>query len=73
MRRLVGFAPSQLEAGAEASVTMAIDMRVLAGWKRLEWVLPKGHYAFALGSNAEDLGSPSVVHFQQKCWSGQAE
>ena len=57
-QRLVGFARVDLKAGEEKPVSVTIDSRLLADWTKDGWTIKGGHYSFALGEDAEHLGTP---------------
>lgn len=67
-QRLVGFRRVELAAGASQQVTMAIDPRLLADWKDGGWSIAAGDYGFALGDNAEALGTPVTARLKAKRW-----
>jgi beta-glucosidase len=55
--KLVGFAKIALDAGAERTVTIPIDRRLLSYWdeKGGKWVTPKGNVPVAVGFSSEDI------------------
>lgn len=55
MRRLAGFARTELGAGETQLVRIAIDRRLLSDWDSLGWTMKAGSYRFQLGKSAEDL------------------
>lgn len=60
LQRLVGFAKLSLAPGAQQTVEMAVDPRLLADY-RVEmgeggWTVPAGVYRFAFGKSAAELG-----------------
>lgn len=67
-RRLVGFQRVNLAAGASRNVTLTIDPRILADWKDGTWTMPAGEYTFALGKDAETLGSPVKIKLPARKW-----
>ena len=67
-RRLAGFQHVNLAAGASQSISLTIDPRILADWKDGGWIMPAGEYTFALGKDAETLGTPVKVKLPAKTW-----
>lgn len=67
-RRLVGFKRVTLAPGGSQKVSLTIDPRILADWKDGGWSLPAGEYAFALGSDAENLGPAVTVKWAARTW-----
>jgi beta-glucosidase len=67
-QRLVGFARVDLQPGATQTVKVTFDPRILADWKDGGWSLPGGDYAFALGDDAEHLGTPVTVRIPARTW-----
>jgi beta-glucosidase len=57
-QRLVGFARVELKPGEEKPVSVTIDPRLLADWTKDGWTIKGGQYSFALGEDAEHLGTP---------------
>jgi beta-glucosidase len=55
--KLVGFAKVYLERGAEQTVTIPVERRLLSYWdeKANKWVTPKGKVEVAVGFSSEDL------------------
>jgi beta-glucosidase len=55
--KLVGFAKVHLERGAEQTVTIPVERRLLSYWdeKGDKWVTPKGKVEVAVGFSSEDL------------------
>ena len=68
IRRLAGFQRVSLQPGKSQRVKITIDARLLADWKNDGWSMPAGDYGFALGRNAEDLGTPVTVRMPAKTW-----
>jgi beta-glucosidase len=68
IRRLVGFQRVSLQPGKSQRVSLKIDPRLLADWRDGGWSMPAGDYGFALGRNAEDLGSTVTVRMPAKTW-----
>lgn len=68
IRRLAGFQRVSLQPGKSQRVKITIDARLLADWKDGGWSMPAGNYGFALGRNAEDLGTPVTVRMPAKTW-----
>lgn len=66
--RLAGFARVNLAAGAEQTVRLTIDPRILADWKDGRWTMPAGDYTFALGKDAATLSSPVSVKLPGRQW-----
>lgn len=67
-QRLVGFQRVELAAGASKKVSLTIDARLLADWKEGGWAMQGGRYTFALGENAERLGSTVTVTLPARNW-----
>jgi beta-glucosidase len=67
-QRLAGFARVDLQPGASQVVKVTFDPRILADWKDGGWSLPAGDYAFAMGDDAEHLGTPITVHMAARAW-----
>lgn len=57
-----------LAAAASQNVSLTIDPRILADWKDGGWTMPAGEYTFALGKDAETLGTPVKVKLPAKTW-----
>lgn len=57
-QRLAGFKRVELEPGASQTVTISIDPRIVAEYVGSGWEIAPGSYTFALGDNAEKLGTP---------------
>jgi beta-glucosidase len=57
-----------LAAGASETVRVTIDPRLLAEWREGRWSIKPGVYQFALGRNAEDLGTPVPVRLSGRHW-----
>jgi beta-glucosidase len=55
--RLLGFAKVALEAGAEQTVTIPVDRRLLSYWNERsgKWVTPKGKVAIGVGFSSDDI------------------
>ncbi len=56
-RRLVGFQRVELKPGESKRVNLTIEPRLLADWQGDSWSIPTGVYSFAIGDNAQRLGS----------------
>jgi len=67
-QRLVGFNRVELAAGASGTAEMTIDPRLLADWNGTGWTMPAGTYQFAIGENAETLGTPVAVRMRARTW-----
>ncbi len=68
-QRLVGFERVELEPGAETTVNVEIDPRLLADWNGDGWTIAEGVYSFALGSDAETLGQSVDVQLPERSWT----
>jgi beta-glucosidase len=68
MRRLVGFQRVELAPGAERTIRLTIDPRLLADWNGTGWTIAKGDYRFALGEDAETLQAPVSVSLKERIW-----
>lgn len=68
VQRLVGFQRVELAAQTEKKVTMTIDPRLLADWNGEGWAIAAGDYRFAIGENAEKLGSAINVKMKDRRW-----
>lgn len=64
-QRLAGYKRVMLKPGRSEIVTLSIDPRVLADWTEEGWLIPEGVYEFALGDNAEKLGSVVAVELEE--------
>ena len=55
--KLVGFVKVALDAGAEQTVTIPIERRLLSYWneKRGNWTTPKGSVSVSVGFSSEDI------------------
>jgi beta-glucosidase len=51
-RRLLGFAMVDLEAGADTSVSLTVDPRLLADWAGTMWAISASRITLGLGSDA---------------------
>lgn len=67
-QRLVGFRRVELRPGETQKVSVDIDPRLLADWKDGRWAIEPGTYQFALGENAEALGTPVNVTYRGRSW-----
>jgi beta-glucosidase len=61
-RRLVGFQRVQLALGEARKVTLKIDRRILADWRDGGCIKPAGTYQFAIGEDAEHVGTSTDVN-----------
>lgn len=68
VQRLVGFQRVELAAGAERTIEMTIDPRLLADWNGAGWTIAKGDYRFASGESAEALSTPVTVSLKGRVW-----
>ena len=68
VRRLVGFQRVELAPGAERTIRLTIDPRLLADWNGTGWTIAKGDYRFALGEDAETLQAPVSVSLKERIW-----
>ncbi|MCJ2182889.1 glycoside hydrolase family 3 C-terminal domain-containing protein [Novosphingobium sp. 1949] len=68
LRRLVGFGRTDLAPGAQQTVSLTIDPRLLADWKDGGWSMPAGSYQFALGDSATVMGTPVTVRLTARTW-----
>src|SRR3546814_12690660 len=68
MQRLVGFRRVELAPGAEQTVEMTIDPRLLATWNGDGWTIAKGDYRFAIRSE-ERRGGKGGVSTGRSWWS----
>jgi beta-glucosidase len=50
-----------LKPGASQAVSFAIEPRIVAEYVEKGWVIVPGTYSFAMGENAERLGSPLSI------------
>jgi beta-glucosidase len=67
-QRLVGFARVDLAPGASQTVKLSFDPRLLGDWKNGGWSIAAGDYGFALGDDAEHLGTPVSVRMAARNW-----
>lgn len=68
-RRLVGFERVELAPGASQAVSVKIDPRLLGDWSRGGWSITAGEYGFALGDDAEQLGTVVTARVTARRWS----
>ena len=68
IRRLVGYQRLDLAPGASQTVNMTFDPRLLADWKDGGWSIPAGDFGFALGEDAETLGTVVKVNIKARRW-----
>lgn len=68
MQRLVGFQRVELAPGAEKTIRMTIDPRLLADWNGTGWTIAPGDYRFALGDDAETLSTPVSASIKGRVW-----
>jgi beta-glucosidase len=47
---------------------VTIDPRILADWTEKGWTMKAGTYSFALGEDAEHLGTPVPTKLPAKLW-----
>ena len=64
--RIDGVSKSFGSFQAVKNVSLTIDPRILADWKDGGWTMPAGEYTFALGKDAETLGTQLAVHLLRK-------
>jgi beta-glucosidase len=67
-QRLVAFDRVMLRPGERRQVSLSIDPRLLADWRRDKWVIEPGEYTFALGEDASRLGRPITVRVRARHW-----
>lgn len=60
-QRLAGFARVDLKPGASQTVSFRVDPRIVAEYNDHGWGIASGTYSFALGENAERLGSRASI------------
>lgn len=65
-RRLAAFERVILKPGESRLVTLAIEARVVAEYKKDSWVIDEGTYHFALGENAEALAPAMPVKLSRR-------
>ncbi|MCE4552864.1 beta-glucosidase [Roseateles cellulosilyticus] len=65
LQRLVGFGKLALKAGERQTLTVKVDPRLLADYRRDKgqggWTVPAGTYTFAFGKSAAELGEPVAL------------
>lgn len=66
--RLVGYARIDLAPGEQRAASVTIDPRLLADWTARGWSLAQGRYSFALGENAQALGTPVSITLPARTW-----
>lgn len=64
--RLAAFERVTLKPGESRLVTLAIEARVIAEYKKDSWVIDAGTYHFALGENAEALATAMPVKLSRR-------
>ncbi len=67
-RRLVAFQRVQLKPGESRKVTVQLEPRIVAEYSTDGWLIAPGSYSFALGEDAEELGSPVTVRLKRQQW-----
>jgi beta-glucosidase len=67
-QRLAGFQKLDLKPGETRKVTLAIEPRIVAEWEGKGWGIAAGIYQFALGDNAESLGTPVSAKLAARHW-----
>jgi beta-glucosidase len=65
-RRLVAFRKVFLRPGEQRGVILPLDARLLADWGGKDWLLRGGRFSFALGSDAQTLGSAVSVQLSPR-------
>lgn len=68
-QRLVGFQKVMLKPGEKRIVTVAIEPRIVADWEANGWTIAPGKYEFALGDDAEHLGTPVSATLAARHWT----
>lgn len=68
-QRLAGFQKVNLKPGEKRKVTITIEPRIVAEWEADGWGIAPGSYQFALGEDAERLGSPVAIRLSGKRWT----
>jgi len=58
--------PTVAAAGEQRGVILPIDPRLLADWGCKDWLLRGGRFSFALGSDAQTLGSAVSVQLSTR-------
>ena len=64
-RRLAGFQKVFLKPGESRQISIKVEPRIIAEFKDKHWLIAAGMYHFALGENAETLGSNISVQLRQ--------
>jgi beta-glucosidase len=68
VRRLAGFDKLDLKPGESGKVELSVEPRLLADWDATQhgWLVKAGHYSFAVGNSAEDLGPVATVELKER-------
>ena len=66
--KLVGFAKVALDAGAEQTVSIPVERRLLSYWdeRRSKWVTPKGRVQIAVGFSSADIAQRADMTLSDK-------
>lgn len=64
-KRLVGFQRVVLKPGESRTLTIAVEPRVVAEYISEGWLVAPGTYRFALGENAEQIGTTVAVKMKK--------
>jgi beta-glucosidase len=67
-QRLAGFQKISLNPGESRKVTIAVEPRIVAEYEDKGWTIAAGRYGFALGDDAERLGTAVSVRLGAKSW-----
>lgn len=67
-QRLVAFQRVELTPGERREISLDLDPRLLADWTGEGWAMKGGTYRFALGADAEHLGSSVSVSLPARRW-----
>lgn len=68
MRRLVGFAKTELPAGEARTLDFDLDRRLLADNRDGYWIMPEGDYEIGLGTDAETIVARKNVRLPARRW-----
>ncbi len=64
-KRLAGYQRVFLKAGESSNLTIHVEPRVIAEFTKNGWLVAPGTYQFAVGENAEQIGSSATVSMKK--------
>jgi beta-glucosidase len=68
LRRLIGYQRVALLAGETKTVSLDVDLRLLARWEQGGWHIAAGTYGVAVGRSAADPGESVDVQLAERRW-----